>query len=185
VSRILQPDRLPGRAAALQPALTIASALFVLVADVGIVRTARAGPPVQYMQICSASGAGYFYIPGTNICQDANQIAENQYNASREFSRAMVGIAMSSAIVTPFIPDNARFGISVHWATYNSKNGLGFGGAMRLTGNWALTGGIAVGSDSGSVTIATIQTTQTGPYSPVRSWSSTDMTGKLGVNYSW
>jgi hypothetical protein len=163
----------------------IAIAIFVLAAAVICDRSAQAAP-VQYVKICSQIGLpGYFYIPGTDICQDANQIADNQYNASREFSRALVGIAMTSAIVTPFIPDHANFGISVHWATYNGKNALGLAGALRLTGNWALTGGLALGNDGGSVTIATIQATQSGPFSPVRSWSSTDMTGKLGVNYSW
>jgi hypothetical protein len=63
----------------------------------------------------------------------------------------MMGIAMSSALVTPFLPDNARFALSVHWAGFDSKNAIGIGGVMRIRGNLSLTGGVAFGNDSGSV----------------------------------
>jgi hypothetical protein len=162
-----------------------AIAVCILFTVLGICARSTHAAPVQYLKICSIGPPGYFYIPGTDICQDANAIADNQFNVGREFSRAMVGIAMSSAIVSPFVPEQTNFAISFHWATYEGKNAFGLAGALRLYGNWALTGGIACGVDSGSVTISTIQQTQFGPSSPVRSWSSTDVMGTLGVNYSW
>jgi len=135
--------------------------------------------------VCSFQGAGYFYIPGTDVCQNANQISTNQFDVARDFQRALAGVAMTSALVTPFIPDNARYAIAVHWATYEGLNAVGFAGAARLIGNWSVSAGFALGLDRGSVTYSTVQATANGPYIPVQSWSSVDVMGKLGLNYAW
>jgi Porin subfamily len=132
---------------------------------------------VEYLKVCSAAGSGNFYIPGTDSCLNANLIADNQFSAAQGFSTAMMGIAMSSALVTPFLPDNARFAVSVHWAGFDSKNAIGIGGVMRIRGNLSLTGGVAFGNDSGSV-----DTTGTGT---IRSWGGMEVLGKLGMNYAW
>jgi hypothetical protein len=136
---------------------------------------------VEYLKVCSSEGAGYFYVPGTDNCLNANLIADNQFSAAQGFSTAMMGVAMSSALATPFLPDSARFAISVHWAGFDSKNAIGIGGVMRIHGNLSLTGGVAFGNDSGSV-----DTTVTGTGSgTVRSWSGTEVLGKIGMNYAW
>jgi hypothetical protein len=160
--------------------------MMLLIAGPGIGARPAHADAVQYMKVCSLIGAGYAFIPGTDTCQNLNEIADNQYAAGRASTQAFAGIAMSSAIVTPFIPDNARLAISVHWATFNGKNALGIAGAIRLNNsNWALTAGIAGATDSGSVVLSTFQATPSGPYSPVRSWSSTDLMASLGASYSW
>ena len=38
------------------------------------------GSPVK---LCTAFGAGYFYIPGTDTCQNARQITANQFDIAR------------------------------------------------------------------------------------------------------
>lgn len=144
-----------------------------------------AGAAVEYVRVCSLLGAGYFYIPGSDVCQSASQISANQFDVARDFQRALAGIAMDTALVTPFIPDNARYAIAVHWGTYQGVNAVGFAGATRLVGNWSVSAGLAFGFDRGSVTFSTIQATANGPYIPSQSWSSVDLMGKLGLNYAW
>lgn len=160
----------------------IAGALAALAAGFAAPPPARA---VEYLEVCDGTGAGYFYIPGTSTCVDAFQISANQFDLARDYSRALTGIAMTSALVTPFIPDNARFAVSVHVATYEGANAVGLAGAIRLVGNWSLMGGLALGTDRGSVTLSTVQASATGPVVPVQAWSSVDVLGKLGVNYAW
>lgn len=158
----------------------------LLAAGVVLPGSTRASP-VEYLRICSApgTGTGYFYVPGTDICANARDIAANQFDVARDFQRALAGVAMTGALVTPFIPDNARYAVAVHWATYEGINAVGFAGAARLIGNWSVSAGFALGLDRGAVTIATTQATINGPYSPVQSWSNVDVMGKLGLNYAW
>jgi hypothetical protein len=144
--------------------------------------SAPARAAVQYVQICSSMPTGYFYIPGTTDCTNANQIAANEYDVARDFTRALTGVAMTSALVTPFIPDNARFSVSLHWATYEAVNAVGLAGAMRVIGNWSVNGGVAVGFDHGSVNLPTAAFDN---MHPLQSWSSIDVLAKLGVNYAW
>jgi hypothetical protein len=153
-----------------------------------LVASAAAPPPasaVEYLQVCSGAGAGYFYIPGTSTCVNAYQISANQFDLARDFSRALTGIAMTSALVTPFIPDKSRFAVSLHVATYEGANAVGLAGAIRLVGNWSLTGGLAFGTDRGAVTLSTAQASAAGTLVPVQTWSSIDVLGKMGVNYAW
>lgn len=138
---------------------------------------------VQYVKICNQTSS--FYIPGTNTCEDANQIAENQYNIAHDFSRSIVGVAMSMALVAPFIPDHLNHAIGFHWATFDGKHAFALNAAMRLRGNLTLSAGLALAHDSGSVTISTVQPTVSGPYSPVRSWDAVDFMGQIGLSYSW
>jgi len=66
---------------------------------------------VQYVQICDQNS---FYIPGTTTCQDANQIGANQYSVARASSRTLYGIAMATALVAPFIPDDLDHALGFH-----------------------------------------------------------------------
>ena len=38
---------------------------------------------VEYVRVCSLYGAGFFYIPGTDTCVNANQILTNQMALAR------------------------------------------------------------------------------------------------------
>lgn len=105
--------------------------------------------PVQYVKICSLYGSGYFYIPGTDICQDANQIAANQRALSDFSSTAFQGVAISTSMVTPFMPSMANFAVSAHWATFSGKNALGLGGLMRVSNSNLFLSGAIGGSFEG------------------------------------
>jgi len=106
--------------------------------------------PVEYVKICNLAGVGYFYIPGTDICQDANQINTTQNALSSFTSTAYQGIAISSSIVAPFMPSNANFAVSGHWATFSGKDALGLGGLMRVNNsNFFLSGGIGASTTGG------------------------------------
>ena len=67
---------------------------------------------VEFVEICY--GTSSFAIPGTNSCVDANQIVANQLGVVRQASIAFTGIAMTTALVEPFVPDHANFAVSIH-----------------------------------------------------------------------
>lgn len=89
--------------------------------------------PVEYVKVCDVTGtSGYFYIPGTNICQNANQITANQNTLSWLSSTSTQGIAISTALVSPFVPSNANYAVSVHWGDFQGSNAIGAAGLARL-----------------------------------------------------
>ena len=55
---------------------------------------------VQYEKICSLYGAGFFYIPGTDTCVNAQQIVQNQFGIARQVTRASTGTAMAASLDT-------------------------------------------------------------------------------------
>ena len=40
--------------------------------------------PVEYVKVCSLYGAGYYYIPGTDICMKVGGYVRYQANRSEE-----------------------------------------------------------------------------------------------------
>ena len=47
----------------------------------------RKAAPVEYVRICSAYGAGFFYIPGTDTCLRVSGRARFEYQYTEQFSR--------------------------------------------------------------------------------------------------
>jgi len=160
-----------------------------LIAGVAVMLAAATAPAhaaVEYMKVCDLYGAGFYYIPGTDTCTDARQIVEDQFAIARAITRASTATAMASALVTPFLPSGANFAISTHWATFNGQHAVGFAGMMRLWGNLALTTGIALGLDNGSLTSLSNRTqTAYGTAVPEQSWSEIRVLGRFGLTYSW
>jgi hypothetical protein len=112
--------------------------------------TAVQAGPVEYVQICPQYASGYFYIPGTSVCQDANQILANQNALSSFSATAYQGVAISTAIVAPFMPSNANYAVSVHWGGFEGSNAFGLGGLMRVgNSNFFLSGGLGTGFEGG------------------------------------
>jgi hypothetical protein len=142
--------------------------------------------PVEYVRVCSLYGAGFFYIPGTDTCTDTNQIVANQFAVAQLMTLAATGTAMTAALVNPFLPDKTNFAISTHWAIFDGQNAVGVAGLMRLWGNLALSAGVAVGFDHGSL-LSTSDRTQTalGTSLPSQSWSDVRVLGRVGLQYSW
>lgn len=139
--------------------------------------------PVQYLQVC---GQGTFLIPGTDNCTDANLIVTNQFALARTDSTVIAGIAMSNAIVEPFLPDlHQNYAVSVHVAWFESQPAFGIAALLRLYGNLLLSAGLAVASDRGNVVGNEKYETITGPQNPVQSWDQMDVLGRVGLTYSW
>ncbi|MGT2439151.1 porin [Bradyrhizobium betae] len=105
--------------------------------------------PVEYVKICSLYGAGFFYIPGTDTCSNANQIMTNQFDLARAQTRASTGTAMAASLVAPWLPTGTNYAVSTHWATYDGQHAAGFSGLMRVSGNFVFSGGFSLGLDKG------------------------------------
>jgi hypothetical protein len=163
-------------------ARAIAAAAVVVLAAI----TATPSHAQQNVKICSLYGAGFFYIPGTDTCVQAQQTVETQFAVARMVTLASTGTAMAAALVRPYLPDHTNFAISGHWAAFNGQNALGFAGLMRLSGNLVFSAGLALGLDRGNLTTLSDRTqTQFGTSIPQQSWSDVRALGRVGLMYSW
>jgi|SRR5215471_8209453 hypothetical protein len=140
----------------------------------------------QNVKICSLYGAGFFYIPGTDTCVNAQQTVDTQFAVARMITLASTGTAMAAALVRPYLPDHTNFAISGHWAAFNGQNAIGFSGLMRLSGNLVFSAGVAFGLDRGNLTTLSDRTqTQFGTSIPQQSWSDVRVLGRVGLMSSW
>jgi hypothetical protein len=140
----------------------------------------------QFVKICSLYGAGFFYIPGTDTCVNAQQTVDTQFAIARFMTRAATGSAMAASLVRPYLTDYTNFAISTHWAVFDGQHALGFSGLMRISGNLALSAGIAFGLDRGNLTTLSSRTqTEFGTSIPQQSWSDVRVLGRVGLMYSW
>ena len=141
---------------------------------------------VEYMKVCSLYGAGFFYIPGTDTCVNANQIVQDQFDLARQLTRAATGTAMATALVNPFLPAGTNYAVSTHWAVFDGQHAVGAVGMVRLQGNLALSAGVAVGLDQGRLlTLVNRTATEFGVVYPAQSWSDIRVLGRIGLQYSW
>jgi hypothetical protein len=123
--------------------------LCLAVAQFAGITPARAAP-VQFVKVCSQDGPGCFFIPGTDNCVDADQINNTQAALAAFSTTAFQGVAISTAIVAPYMPSNSNYAISVHWGGFEGASAVGFGGLMRVgNSNFFLSGGYGTGVTSG------------------------------------
>ena len=108
--------------------IVAATALFA-----GLAPTPSHAQPIEFVQICTLYGAGFFYIPGTDTCVQANQIVENQYAIARLNTRAATGTAMAASLVAPWLPTGTNFAVSNHWAGFDGQHAVGMSGLMRIS----------------------------------------------------
>lgn len=83
--------------------------------------------PVNYVRVCDQSGAGYFYVPGTDQCADARLLGDLQKGLAAAF--AMTNAPMPSA------PGKTTWSLNVSAIqSTNFSSGLGnkmgFGGSL-------------------------------------------------------
>ena len=104
---------------------------------------------------------------------------------ARGDSRLATGIAMATSLVSPLLPTDKNYAVSVHWGGYEGKNAVGFGGLMRLDGNLVFSLGFATGLDAGKVTANERTLTDLGTVSRTQSWSEISMLGRAGLMYAW
>jgi hypothetical protein len=163
-------------------ALTIAATLGLA----AMIAAPSHAAPVEYVKVCSLYGAGYFYIPGTDTCTNANQIATNQFDVARAQTRASTGTAMAASLVAPWLPTGTNYAVSTHWATYDGQHAAGFSGLVRVSGNFVFSGGFALGLDKGNLSTFTNRTqTVSGTAIPSQSWSDVRGLGRAGFMYAW
>lgn len=167
----------------IRTALLMASAAAALSATV--TAPSRAAP-VEYVKVCSIYGAGFFYIPGTDTCINANQIQQNQFDVARAQTRSATGTAMAASLVAPWLPTGTNYAISNHWAAFDGQHALGASGLMRISGNLVFSAGFAVGLDQGRLLSTTTRTqTEFGTSVPAQSWSEVRSLGRAGFMYAW
>src|SRR3954471_12858840 len=128
------------------------------IAALTLLTSAPGHAAVEYVRVCSLYGAGFFYLPGTDTCVNANQILADQFALARELTRAATGSAMATALVNPWLPDGTNYAISTHWAVFDGQHAVGVAGLVRLYGNLALSAGVAVGLDQGRLTTTVSRT---------------------------
>lgn len=147
--------------------------------------TASPSRAVEYVRICPDGSS--FYEPGSDICLDPNQIVANQFAIAKLATQAATGTAMAGSLVNPWLPDNTNYAISLHWATFDGQNAFGFAGLRRIKGNLALSAGLSVGLDNGSLRSLTNREEIPGFPTSVQSqsWSNLIFLGRLGLEYSW
>jgi hypothetical protein len=138
------------------------------------------------VKICSLYGAGFFYIPGTDTCTQAQQIIDNQFGVAKAQTLASTGTAMAASLVAPYLPNGTNFAVSTHWAMFNGENAAGFSGLMRLSGNFVFSAGFAMGLDRGNLTTLSSRTqTEFGTSIPQQSWSDVRGLTRAGFMYAW
>lgn len=158
----------------------------VAVAALGLMIATPSHAAVEYVKICTLYGAGFFYIPGTDTCVNAQQILEDQFAIARAVTRAATGTAMAASLVNPWLPDGTNYAISGHWAVFDGQHAVGLAGLIRLQGNLAFSAGVAFGLDRGSLLSVTNRTqTEFGTSVPEQSWSDVRVLGRVGLQYSW
>jgi hypothetical protein len=141
---------------------------------------------VEYVKICSIYGAGFFYIPGTDTCLNANQILTGQFAIARQLTRASTGSAMATSLVNPWLPDGTNYAVSTHWAVFDGQHAVGAVGMVRLYRNLSLSAGLALGLDQGRLSTNIQRTvTEYGVAIPAQSWSDIRVLGRIGLQYSW
>ena len=170
-------------AASARPSIQIGGA--VLAVSLALSAVPCQAAPVEYVRICSLYGAGYFHIPGTDTCQNANQITGNQFAIDRQYSRAATGIAMSTSLVTPYLPNGTNYAISGNWGGFEGKNAIGIAGMIRLRGNLVFSVGFAAGLDTGTSVADQRTATEFGTMSKTQSWSEINGLGRAGFMYAW
>lgn len=122
--------------------------------------------PVEYVRICDAYGAGWFYIPGTEQClkaatgeirfetEDGTVVTQSELAARVEDLESDAAIA--NALEDPDLIAGERFGVRVNWGAAGAENAAGItGSAVIADGLFGekgrLTGSGGVGFTNGRV----------------------------------
>lgn len=145
--------------------------LFIAAAVAALFSASPASAAVEYVKVCALYGTGWFYIPGTDTCVNANtgetrkQSAEGTVFGESELAKqakdANEGVALSLALPTATIDAGNSFGAAVNFGTFNGESAIGVGGAFASGGGLTFNGAVGLGLGRGTVG------------------------GRAGVNFSW
>jgi len=127
--------------------------------------------PVEYVRYCDAFGVGFFYIPGTETCLNAetgetrkvteagvvygeSELAEGVHNANE-------GVALSLALPNATVDPGKSFGAAINVGAFGGEAAVGVAGAFQAGDGLTFNGAVGVGLGRGNVG------------------------GRAGVNFSW
>lgn len=105
--------------------------------------------PVEYVRVCTAYGANYYYSPGTDTCINANTgetrrltedgviagktaLASKVDDIDSRVQRAFEGASVASALTSPDLVQGEHFGVRVNWGNAGQSNAMGITGAAVL-----------------------------------------------------
>lgn len=144
---------------------TACAAAFALLA------TPTFAEPVEYVRICDAYGAGFYYIPGTETCVNSSTgetrkmtedgVVYGQTELADQVQQANEGVALSLALPNATVDPGKTFGAAVNVGAYGGEAALGLAGAIKATEGLTLNGAVGIGLGGGNVG------------------------GRAGINFSW
>ncbi|MCW5712904.1 MAG: porin [Bauldia sp.] len=120
-------------------------------------------PPVEYLKVCDVYGAGFYYIPGTEICTnpvngDTRWQAEDDQTIrtwsplvlqlmeqTEAANRAIEAAAVAIAIPTPIILSGDRFALAGNWAQLAGYHAFGLASAFSFGNALSINAGVGVG----------------------------------------
>ncbi|RUU05262.1 hypothetical protein EOD23_15535 [Mesorhizobium sp. USDA-HM6] len=125
---------------------------------------------VEYVRVCDAYGANYYYSPGTNTCINAQTgetrmevddgeggtttvtgktaLASQVDDIGNRITRAFENASISAALAAPDLVQGEHFGLRVNWGNAGDANAFGVTGATVLSEGFAhggrLTGTLGI-----------------------------------------
>lgn len=145
--------------------------LFTVAAVAALLSASPAFAAPASVLVCGLYGAGWFYIPDTATCVNANtgetrkQSAEGTVFGETEMLKqvrdANEGVALSLALPTATVDEGKTFGAAVNFGTFNGESAVGIGGAIEALDGLTFTGAVGVGLNRGTAG------------------------GRAGLNFSW
>jgi IMP dehydrogenase/GMP reductase len=119
--------------------------------------------PVEYVKVCSAYGAQYYYSPGTDTCINADTgvtkkqtedgvvtsktaLAQSVDDIDRRVARAFETSSVAAALTSPDLVAGEHFGLRVNWGNAGVSNAVGLTGAAVLGEGLFATGGRLTGT---------------------------------------
>lgn len=133
----------------------------IVVAAVGIPSPAQA--VLDSVEVCAGFGAGYYEIPGTGTCVNAdtgetlrdtgNGIEYGETDLARRVREAEHQSAISNALEEPDLATGEQFGLRMNWGAAGNENALGITGTVVIShganaaGRVSASGGVAFSGD--------------------------------------
>ncbi|QPC91303.1 porin [Mesorhizobium sp. INR15] len=119
--------------------------------------------PVEYIKICDAYGAQYYYSPGTDTCINADTGQTNRQTADgivtgktapaqhvddtdARITRTFENASIAAALASPDLVEGEHFGVRINWGNAGGSDAVGITGAALLSEGFGrkLTGTLGI-----------------------------------------
>ncbi len=125
-----------------------------------------AADPAEYLVLCDQYGAGFFFIPGTDICtnpvngdtryQDEDDRTVRTWSPlvlqlmaeTEAANRAIEAAAVAIAIPTPIILSGDRFALAGNWSQLAGYHAFGLASAFSFGNALSINAGVGVGLET-------------------------------------